>query len=80
VIDFYVSRKHPADGMRRHGWPARCFWPAWFAADNVFLSPDHLPLLKRRFEPVSIHESSARLPYLPLLRAPYYTFVGVKAG
>ncbi|MCL4192404.1 MAG: class I SAM-dependent methyltransferase [Thermoguttaceae bacterium] len=80
VIDFYVSRKFPAEGLRRHSWPARCFWPPWFAADNVFLSPDHLPYLRRRFQPLSIRESAVRLPYLPLLRAPYYSFVGAKFG
>lgn len=80
VIDFYVSRKFPTEGLRRHGWPARCLWPPWFAADNVFLSPDHLPYLRRRFQPLSIRESAVRLPYVPLLRAPYYSFVGAKFG
>src|SRR5690606_43869 len=35
VVDFYVSRKHPAEGLTRHGWLTRTFWPAWFANDNV---------------------------------------------
>ena len=41
VVDFYVSRKHAAEGETRHGWPTREFWPLWFGIDNVFLSPDH---------------------------------------
>lgn len=79
VVDFYVSQKHPAAELRRHGWLCRSLWPIWFATDNVFPSPDHLPYLRRRFETVSLEERVARLPYVPLLRAPYYVFVGRKA-
>jgi len=78
VVDFYVSRKYPADGLGRHRWSTRSFWPAWFANDNVFLSPDHLPYLRRHFEPVEVSENRAKVPYLPLIRVPYYTFVGRK--
>ena len=78
VVDFYVSRKYPADGQRRHGGWTRSFWPVWFARDNVFLSPDHLPFLQRRFEAVHCAECRAKLPYLPLARVPYYVFVGRK--
>ena len=34
VVDFYVSRKYPADGLRRHRWFTRNFWPMWFAITN----------------------------------------------
>lgn len=78
VVDFYVSRKYPAEGATRHSWTTRTFWPAWFGVDNVFPSPDHLPFLRRRFEPLSLTESRAKIPYLPLVRAPYYTFIGRK--
>jgi S-adenosylmethionine-diacylgycerolhomoserine-N-methlytransferase len=80
VTDFYVARKYPADGNGRHSWPARTFWSIWFGADNVFVSPDHLPYLQRRFSTVRLEEKRARLPYMPLVRAPYYTFIGRKAG
>jgi len=76
VVDFYVSRKHPPPGCCRHGWWTRTFWPAWFARDNVFLSADHVPFLHQHFLPVHFQERRARLPYVPLLRVPYYTFVG----
>lgn len=80
VVDFYVSRKHPPPGWRRHGWWTRTFWPAWFARDNVFLSADHVPFLHQLFVPVHFQEHRARLPYVPLLRVPYYTFVGRRAA
>ena len=52
--------------------------PPWFATDNVFPSPDHVPYLHRHFERLHFEECRAKVPYLPLLRTPYYTFVGRK--
>ena len=80
AVDFYVSRKYPDEGLRRHRWSQRSLWPLWFANDNVFPSPDHLPYLRHRFETVWRAESVNRVPYLPLARVPYYQFVGRKVG
>jgi S-adenosylmethionine-diacylgycerolhomoserine-N-methlytransferase len=78
VADFYVTRKWPGPGMRRHGGFTRFFWPNWFGHDNVFPSPDHLPCLQSRFETVRLEERAGKMPYLPLLKAPYYIFLGRK--
>lgn len=78
VVDFYVSRKHPAQGRRRHPWLTRNAWPLWFGNDNVFPSPDHLPYLESHFDTVSVAEASGSVPFLPGLRMPYYRFVGRK--
>ena len=78
VIDFFVSRKHAERSLVQHGWWSRHFWPAWFARDNVYLSPDHLPYLQRRFETVALDQQHAPIPYLPGLRVPYYRFLGRK--
>ena len=80
VVDFYVSRKHADVGRARHGWCTRTLWPAWFGMDDVFLSPDHLPTLARRFETIRCVEGRHKLPYVPLARAPYYLFLGRKRG
>jgi S-adenosylmethionine-diacylgycerolhomoserine-N-methlytransferase len=78
VVDFYVSRKFPRQGSRRHGWATRTLWPAWFACDNVHLNPDHLPMLQSRFQTVELTESTGRIPYLPFVRVPHYRFLGRK--
>ena len=78
VVDFYVSRKFPVEGTKRHRWLTRTLWPITFGLDNVFPSPDHVPYLRRHFEPVHFEEHGARMPYFPLLRTPYYLFVGRK--
>ena len=78
AVDFYVARKWPDEGRARHSWLTRTFWPTWFASDNVHPSPDHVPYLHRRFEPVHFSEHRAKVPYLPLTRVPYYRFIGRK--
>lgn len=80
VVDFYVSRKYPPDGLKKHGWFTRSFWPVWFSADNVHPSPDHVPYLHKRFEPVYFEERLAKVPYIPFFRTPYYVFVGRKSA
>ncbi len=78
VVDFYISRKFPAEGLKRHGWFARALWPTWFATDNVFPSPDHLPFLRHHFRQLSLAENRSKLPYVPFLRTPYYIFTAQK--
>ena len=78
VVDFYVGRKYAAEGNRQHRWLSRTIWQPWFATDNVFPSPDHLPFLQHHFQQVELAEDRNRLPYVPLLRAPYYRFIGRK--
>ena len=78
VIDFYVARKFAAEGLKRHSWATRNFWPVWFSSDNVFPSPDHVPYLRNRFSTSWIQELRAKIPYLPLARTPYYQFIGTK--
>jgi S-adenosylmethionine-diacylgycerolhomoserine-N-methlytransferase len=79
VIDFYVSRKYPAAGLSKHGWLTRTFWPVWFSGDNVFPCSDHLPFLESHFQRVWLKENRAKVPYMPLVRTPYYQFIGRKA-
>jgi len=77
VVDFYISRKWPAPGMKKHSGFHRLFWPTWFAYDNVFLNPDHVPYLQSRFETLRLEEKMGSVPYMPL-RAPHYIFLGRK--
>ncbi len=78
VVDFYVSRKFPPEGLNRHSWFTRTFWPTWFATDNVFPSSEHLPYLHKRFECQQLLESKCKIPYIPFIRMPYYMFIGRK--
>ena len=78
VIDFYVSRKYPSESLARHGWWTRNFWPLWFSGDNVFPSSDHLPFLESHFQRLWLQEKRAKVPYMPVVRTPYYQFIGTK--
>lgn len=78
VVDFYVGRKHPPAELQKQRWLARSLWQPWFATDNVFPSPDHLPFLRSHFEQTHLVEARNRMPYVPLLKTPYYQFIGRK--
>lgn len=78
VVDFYVSRKHAAENMKKHGWFTRTFWPTWFSSDNVFPSADHLPFLKSHTSQVWCQESRSKVPYIPFIRTPFYQYIGRK--
>ena len=76
VVDFYVSRKHPEPGLRRHPPIERIGWPLSYGWDNVFLSPDHLPYLRAHFMQRFLAERKGSVPYSLGLRSPHYLFVG----
>lgn len=81
VVDFYVSRKYPDQDRKRHNWTKRSFWPIWFNSDNVFPSPDHVPYLHHKFEPLDFQEHLTRIPWFPnpFAKMPYYVFIGRKS-
>lgn len=79
VVDFTTTRKYVYDGRRKpHGWWTRSFWKTWFSNDNVFLDGNHLAYLRRRTLPTYLEERRVRLPYMPFVRCPIYTYVGQK--
>jgi S-adenosylmethionine-diacylgycerolhomoserine-N-methlytransferase len=78
ATDFYVSDRDPAPGLIRHSAWQRWFWPACFAWHHVWLSPEHLPYLQRRFETQHVSEHLGTMPFMAGMRAPYYVFVGSK--
>ncbi len=78
VVDFYIAKKYPADGQREHSWFTRTFWPAWFGMDNVHPNPDLLPYLQSRFAQQHLTEQMGKIIWIPVLRMPYFYFVGQK--
>jgi S-adenosylmethionine-diacylgycerolhomoserine-N-methlytransferase len=80
VVDYYGSPPRAPAGFAQHGAVTRAFWPAWFRHDGVRVSSRHFPALRRLLPDHAFIEARANVPYLPLLRAPYYVFVGRKAA
>jgi S-adenosylmethionine-diacylgycerolhomoserine-N-methlytransferase len=78
VVDFYVAAEQPMAGCSRHSWTTRRFWPIWFGHDGVRLDAEQLPTLCSVMSTHELTESRAPVPYLPLLRVPYYAFIGRK--
>jgi len=80
VVDFHVSSSRAEAGCAQHGILTRTFWPAWFAHDGVHLDARHLPALRRLLPSHAAVEARAPVPYLPLVRVPYYRFIGRKTA
>lgn len=70
LVDFHLPGSASRLGNR--------FWQTWFAHDGVHLSAAHLPALQALLPQSRAWQARAAVPYLPLLRAPYYLFVGTK--
>jgi S-adenosylmethionine-diacylgycerolhomoserine-N-methlytransferase len=78
VVDFYVSRKYPAEGMTKHSWSTRTFWSTFFAFDNVFLTGEHLPYITKKFKIEKLHEGRGKVPFMPFFRSPHYWIIAKK--
>lgn len=78
VVDFFVSDDSPPPGWARHGWLTRNFWPRWFAHDGVRLSSEPLRTLADRTITLHFEQRLAPVPWLPLVKVPYYLYVGRK--
>ena len=74
VVDFHLPEagKHIANRLGNR------FWQSWFSHDGVHLSDRHLRALQSLSINPYVQQRRARVPYLPLLRAPYYLFIGAK--
>jgi S-adenosylmethionine-diacylgycerolhomoserine-N-methlytransferase len=79
VVDFFVSRKHAPRAETQHRWITRTGWPVWFAWDNVYLESERLAFLQRRFRQAELQQLRGALPFIPILKVPYYLFVGRKS-
>ncbi|MDO4629703.1 MAG: class I SAM-dependent methyltransferase [Planctomycetia bacterium] len=78
IVDFFVARKWVGEGHKKHSWFTRNYWPVHFSTDNVFLSHDHIPYLERKFQTERCDESYSKVPYIPIIRVPYYIYIGKK--
>lgn len=78
IVDFYVSSSDEGWTRADHGAFTRWFWTRWFRHDQVYLSPQHLAAVGTLTDTLYLHEAWGSLPYVPLLKAPYYVFVGAK--
>lgn len=78
IVDFYVARKWSGEGHHKQSKFTRHYWPMHFSTDNVYLSHDHIPYLERHFETLDLEEYYSKIPYVPIIRVPYYIYLGRK--
>jgi len=80
LVDFYVPRKWPGEGLKSQSWLFRTFWQLWFAFDNVYLNQDHIPYLLSHFKKITLLERLGPVPYVPIVKSPHYVFVGTNSS
>lgn len=61
-----------------HSLASRTFWTAFFDVDGVKLGPERRSYLKHKFLTYYEYQSVGRLPYVPLIKAPWYLWIGTK--
>jgi S-adenosylmethionine-diacylgycerolhomoserine-N-methlytransferase len=76
VVDFYTLPPHPPAELRPLSSWSRAFWPRWFGHDGVMLREEILPSLLSLGATLRLEQRTARLPYLPLVRAPWFLWIG----
>jgi S-adenosylmethionine-diacylgycerolhomoserine-N-methlytransferase len=76
IIDFYTLPETVSAPLTPLAKGSRFFWPRWFGYDGVMLRPDVLPTLLDMATTLTLHQGRARLPYLPLARAPWFFWIG----
>eukprot|EP00250_Pteridium_aquilinum_P015018 c22330_g1_i1 orf=364-1188(-) len=77
IADFYTSLKHDTPA-RQHGYISRWFWRTIFDLDNIDLGPARRQYLEHHLEQVYEENKCGGIPYVPLLRVPYYIWLGKK--
>eukprot|EP00193_Tetraselmis_chui_P003477 CAMPEP_0177768144 /NCGR_PEP_ID=MMETSP0491_2-20121128/9552_1 /TAXON_ID=63592 /ORGANISM="Tetraselmis chuii, Strain PLY429" /LENGTH=701 /DNA_ID=CAMNT_0019284907 /DNA_START=236 /DNA_END=2341 /DNA_ORIENTATION=+ len=77
VTDFYVSAKHDLP-LRQMSWMRRFFWQATFDLDGIALGSERREYLEHKLTRVYEYNGEGGIPYVPLLRAPYFIWIGQK--
>lgn len=70
ISDFTITSEHSL--------LTRTMWPFIFAHDGVRLTTDHLAHLRARFREVHCTVDRGGFPWIPLLKCPFYFFIGRK--
>jgi len=73
IVDFFVDSD-------RHGRVASAFWRRWFGHDGVRVDNATLTGARAQLKEQFLIEGRTPLPYLPILRVPYFVFVGSRVG
>jgi S-adenosylmethionine-diacylgycerolhomoserine-N-methlytransferase len=72
IVDFTCDDQQSPALKRMRG----ALWKKWFSHDGVYLSEFHLAAAKRHFRTEYAEVRSTPIPYVPLMRVPYYLFCG----
>lgn len=75
VTDFYTSEKHDHPS-RQHHYVTRTFWRSFFELDGISLGAERRQYLGHTCDTDYEYNDAGSIPYLPLLRPPFYVWIG----
>lgn len=75
IADFYTSSKYDLPS-RQHSYLTRWFWRAIFDLDGIDLGPERRMYIDHRLRKVTEINSRGSIPYVPVLKPPYYVWLG----
>ena len=75
VCDFYVSSRFDRPN-RQTNWFHRTLWPICFDLDGIQLSAERRNYLDHKIDICKEFNDAGSVPYVPLLRIPFYLMVG----
>jgi len=75
ATDFYVSDKYDLP-ERQHATLTRLFWRSVFDTDGIYIGPERRAYLDHVFVREYEYNSAGHIPFVPLLQAPYYVWLG----
>lgn len=73
--DYFVSSKYDTS-LRQTSSIARFFWRSIFDLDGVDIGPERRAYLEHRLTTVHEYNGLGRIPYVPLVRVPFYVWIG----
>jgi betaine lipid synthase len=79
VADFYVSDKYD-EPARQNSTLTRLFWRSVFDFDGIYIGPERRAYLGHVLEQEYEMNSAGHIPFVPLIKAPYYVWVGRMKG
>lgn len=75
VVDYFTSSKYDLPN-RQHSYLGRWFWRAAFDYIGYDLGPERRQYLELKLEAAFEYNGTEYVPYLPIVQAPFYVWVG----
>jgi S-adenosylmethionine-diacylgycerolhomoserine-N-methlytransferase len=78
MVDFYLPSPPNQTAMISRSRIKRQFLKRWFAHDKIWLGSERIEFIREKFIMNTLFESSAHLPWLPIIKVPWCYLIAQK--